>query len=189
MGRWIAFPFAENGVAMIRGTRLLIFFSSFLIISTLFITGCNSVISKPVLDSVDRTITFPELKDHPERFLGKTVLFGGEIVTTTVKKGETWIEVVQKPLDRESQPRDTDQSEGRFLILFKGSLDPAIYVTGRKIAVAGEVQGKKVLPLSEMEYSYPVILPGECHVWQPAELYGGPRFGIGVGIGVGGVIR
>ncbi len=173
---------------MICRTRLLIFFS-FLIFSPLFIAGCTSVISKPVLDSVDRTITFPELKDHPEHFLGKTVLVGGQIVTTTVKRGETWIEVVQKPLNWESQPRDTDLSEGRFLILFKGALDPAIYVTGRKIAVAGEVQGNKVLPLSEMEYSYPVILPRECHVWQPAELYGGPRLGIGVGIGVGGVIR
>ncbi|OPY90321.1 MAG: Outer membrane protein slp precursor [Syntrophus sp. PtaU1.Bin208] len=167
----------------------MIFFFSFLIFSTLFITSCSSVISKPVLESVDRTITFPELKDHPERFVGKTVLLGGEIVTTTVGKGESWIEVVQKTLDQESRPRDTDLSEGRFLILFKGSLDPAMYVKGRKIAVAGEVQGKKILPLSEMEYSYPVILPRECHVWQPAELYGGPRFGIGVGIGVGGVIR
>ncbi len=153
----------------------------------LLIEGCASVISPAIMDRVDRNITFRELQGHPERFAGKVVLLGGEIVTTTVKKEESWVEVVQKPLDWNKRPEDTDLSHGRFLIRFQGFLNPAIYARGRKITVAGEVQRGKVLPLGEIGYGYPVILPQEHHIWAPDDIYTGPRFGIG--IGVGGVIR
>jgi outer membrane lipoprotein len=174
---------------MILRRRFRIFFLLSLIVFPFYITGCTSVISKPVRDRVNPGITFQELKGNPERHAGTMVLLGGEIVATTVRKEASWIEVVQKPLGWEDQPRTTDLSHGRFLGLFQGFLDPAIYARGRKITVAGEVQGTKVLPLGEIEYTYPVILPKELHVWKPVEIHDGPRFGIGIGIGVGGVIR
>jgi outer membrane lipoprotein len=183
MGRSSILFALPEGVVMISGIRILIVSFSLLFL----ITGCASVISKPVMDSVDRGVTFQELKGDPERFVGKVVLLGGQIVATTVKKEETWVEVVQKPLDWDKKPEDTDLSYGRFLILFQDFIDPAIYATGREITVAGEVQGKKVLPLNEIEYVYPVILPREHHVWKSEETYRKPRFNIG--IGVGGVIH
>ena len=76
---------------------------------------------------------------------------------------------------------------GRFLVHFEGFLDPAIYAKGRRITVLGEVAGKRVLPLKEMEYSYPVLLPREHYLWRPEDFYGTPSFHIG--IGVGGTIR
>jgi len=151
------------------------------------VTGCASVISKQVLDSVDRSVTFQDLKANPDRFIGKIVLTGGQIVATTVKKDETWIEVVQKPLDRNNRPENTDLSYGRFLVLFPGFMDPAIYAAGREITVAGEVKGKRTLPLDTIEYTYPVLTPKEHYVWKPEELSRG--LPIGISIGVGGVIR
>ncbi len=155
-----------------------------LVFSALLVTGCTPVISKPVLNSADRSIAFQDLQAHPEQFVGKTVVVGGQIVTATVKEDETWIEVVQKALDRDLKPEETDRSQGRFIIVFKGFVDPAIYAAGRQITVAGEVQGKKVLPLNQIKYTYPVIVPKEHHVWQPGEK-SSPRFGIGIGVGVG----
>jgi outer membrane lipoprotein len=172
---------------MDRRTRNVLIAFTGLIAATMLVTACASVISQSTLDRVDRTIAFQEIQGDPERFVGKTVLLGGVIVTTDVKKEATWVEVVQKPLDWEKMPEDTDLSYGRFLVLFDGFMDPAIYARGRKITVAGDVQGKKVLPIMEIHYTYPVIVPREHHVWTDAETDGGPRFSIG--IGVGGVFR
>jgi outer membrane lipoprotein len=72
------------------------------------------------------------------------------------------------------------------LVRFQGFLDPVIYAAGKKITVLGEVSGEKVQPISEMSYTYAVLLPREHYLWTP-ETYGGPS--IHFGIGVGGVIR
>ena len=150
------------------------------------LSACASVISKQGLREADPKITFHVLLQDPDRQKGKVVLLGGEIVTTTVKEGETWIEVLQKPLDSDQKPEDTDVSYGRFLVHFNDFRDPAIYAGERKITVLGQVQGKKVMPLKEMDYTYPVLIPLESHLWKP-ETKSGPFFHFG--IGVGGVFR
>ena len=152
-----------------------------------FLTACAPAISKESLRRVDQEVTFQALLKDPERYQGKVVLVGGRIMTTSVREGESWVEVLQHPLDSQQKPQDTDVSYGRFLVRFEGFLDPAIYSGGKKITVVGEVQGKKVLPLNQMEYSYPVLLPREHHLWKPENPYERPTFHIGIGIG--GVIR
>lgn len=41
----------------------------------------------------------------------------------------------------------------------------AIYSKGREVTLAGEVKGKRVLPLGEIEYTYPLIAIKEIHLW------------------------
>jgi outer membrane lipoprotein len=159
-------------------------FSLFGLVALVF--ACSPVISRQSLKEVDPTVTFQELLKDPERYKGKLFLLGGQIVTTTIRDGETWVEVLQQPLNWQERPEDTDLSYGRFLVRFLDFRDPAIYTAGRKITVAGEVQGKKVLPLKQIEYNYPVLIPRESYLWRP-EAGGGPFFHIG--IGVGGMIR
>ena len=149
-------------------------------------TACGSAIPKESLKRVDPEITFQRLIKDPEGCKGKVVLVGGQIVSTTVREDESWVEVVQQPLDWKQRPQNTDVSYGRFLVRFQGFLDPAIYAAGKKITVLGEVLGKKVQPLNEMEYTYVVLLPQEHYLWKP-DNYSGPS--ILFGIGVGGVIR
>jgi outer membrane lipoprotein len=148
--------------------------------------ACAPVISKQSLREVDPAITFQELVKDPEKYSGKVILLGGRILATAFMEGETWVEVLQQPLDWQQKPEDTDVSYGRFLIRFAEFRDPVIYAAGRRITVLGEVQGKRVLPLREMDYTYPVLLPREHHLWEPETGFG-PSFHIGIGIG--GVIR
>jgi len=148
--------------------------------------ACAPVISKQGLREVDPEITFTKLLQDPESHRGKLVLLGGQILATTVREGETWMEVLQQPLDWEKKPKDTDVTQGRFLIRFAEFRDPAIYAAGRKVTILGEVQGKKLQSFKDIEYVYPVLVPREFHLWKP-ETKGGPFFHIG--IGVGGVIR
>ena len=50
-----------------------------------------------------------------------------------------------------------DKSKGRFLALYKGFLDVAIYRRGREVTIGGKITGKRVLELGEIEYTYPFV--------------------------------
>jgi len=104
------------------------------------------------------------LKDS-EAYKGKNVLWSGVIISSVNLKEGTMLEVLQKPADMQGKPKDVDESEGRFLALYPGYLDVAIYNGGRKVTVAGEVQGKKIQHLGEIDYTYPLISAKEIHLW------------------------
>jgi len=133
----------------------------------LIFNGCAPVISKELRSQVAREITFKEILKDPEGYKGKVVLWGGVIIAAKNRKEGTLIEVLQKPTDIGRRPKDIDRSEGRFLALYDGYLDVAIYAQGREVTVAGEIKGKRVLPLDEIEYTYPLISVKEIHLWPP----------------------
>ena len=143
--------------------------------------GCAPPFSQGMLDQVDRTITFTELRSDPDRYKGKWVMLAGAIVGTKNTQEGTFIEVLQRPMDHSGQPLDTDATEGRFIISSAKFLDAAVYHAGRLISVIGEVAGLKVQPLGEIEYRYPVVTLKELHLWEPGA---GPWFSFGVGVSV-----
>ncbi|MBN1546973.1 MAG: Slp family lipoprotein [Syntrophaceae bacterium] len=151
----------------------------------MLIAACAPVISQTTMGTVDKSISFAALQQNPDAYKDKIVLLGGQIITTTVRENETWIEVLEKKLDYKQKPEDTDQSAGRFLVRFAGFLDPAIYASGRTLTVAGQVEGKVVRPINETKYTFPVLIAKEHYLWKPEQANGGPRFGIGIGGGVG----
>lgn len=152
----------------------------------LALSACAPAFSRHTLDQVDPKISFQALARDPESYIGKMVLVGGNILEVYVESDQTWIEILQKPLDSQQRPQYTDVSYGRFLIHFPDFRDPAIYTPGREITVVGEVGEAKTQKIREMDYVYPVIIPKESHLWQPSSETS-PFFNIG--IGVGGVFR
>lgn len=136
----------------------------------ILLMGCAPVLSDRSLQGANLSLSFQEILNDPDIYKGKFVVLGGRIITTTAKNEETWIEVLQQPLDRQYRPEISDVSYGRFLIIFKGVVDPAIYAPGRRITIAGEVTGKIVMPIKELSYGYPVISPRE-HVLIGPEYY------------------
>lgn len=149
------------------------------------ISACAPVISQTTMSTVDKSISFAALQKDPDLMKGKIVLLGGQIIATTPKADETWIEVLEKPLDYQQRPSDADQSAGRFIVSIKGFLDPTIYANGRKLTVAGQVEGKTTRSLNEINYTYLMITAREHYLWKPDDAYNTPRFRIGIG-GVGG---
>ena len=129
------------------------------------LTGCAPVISKQLREQVAKELTLSVVFKDPEAYNGKTVLWSGVIIRSVNLKEGTIIEVLQKPADAQGKPKDVDESEGRFLALYPGYLDVAIYNGGRKVTVAGEVKGKKIQRLGEMDYTYPLISAKEIHLW------------------------
>lgn len=148
--------------------------------------ACAPAFSRQSLNQVETNISFQALLQDPEQYRDRIVMFGGEIIQTRAEANETWVEVLQKPLDWDNRPQDADVSYGRFFIQFQGFQDPAIYAPGRKITVIGEVQGKRIEKIKDLEYTYPVVSSRESHLWKP-QSSAGPFFHFGIGIGT--VIR
>ena len=137
-----------------------------LLFPVLLMMGCAHVISKDLRGKADPSLTFGQVHQNPNAYKGKLVVWGGEIVQTENQKdGTTQIEVFQKPLGWRGEPKDTGYSEGRFLMLAEKYLDPYLFRRGRKITVAGEIQGEKIKLLGEMDYRYPVVSSKQIYLW------------------------
>ena len=148
-------------------TRLLL-----LGLLVVFISGCAHVISKEARQRADLSLTPARVREDPEKYLGKWVLWGGEVIEAfTQRDGTTLLEIFHRPLGWRGEPKETDTSEGRFLALAEKYLDPYLFRRGRKVTVAGEIQGERTKPLGEMEYRYPLLLAHEIHLWQETRVY------------------
>jgi outer membrane lipoprotein len=142
-------------------------FSWILLLSFLvLLSGCAHVISKDLRTRSDPSLTLSQVRQNPETFKGKLVVWGGEIIETINQKdGTTQIEVFQKSLDWRGEPKGMVASEGRFLISIDQYLDSYIFRRGKKITVAGEIQGEMIKPLGEMDYRYPLLLSRQFYLW------------------------
>jgi outer membrane lipoprotein len=153
----------------VRGEKEMMKRLLFFGITLVFVSGCVHAISRGVLKEVDREITFAALIKDPNAYQGRMVLLGGVIVKTVNKQEGTLLEVYQTKLDRKGRPTDTDRSEGRFLGHYPGFLDSEIYKQGRKVTIAGTVQGEQVQLLGEIEYRYPYLIIKGLHLWVEEE--------------------
>jgi outer membrane lipoprotein len=126
--------------------------------------GCAHTVSESVRQQAVPPVPFTQLRAEPDAYVGRTVIFGGDILSTRNVEQKTFIEILQKPLDRSETPQVTDQSGGRFMALCDGYLDPAVYAEGRQITVAGRVIGTHTGKVGEIEYVYPLLACLETHL-------------------------
>lgn len=149
--------------------------------------ACTTAVSKQSLGLVDSGITFEELRQEPERHVGRYLLLGGAIAAVrTSASGGSELEVVQFPTNNRGRITATDRSAGRFIAVDAAFRDPAIYRPGRLVTLVGQVAGSKSGRLGEVDYLYPVLTVHELRLWAPEEYPGASpvHFGIGIGIGV-----
>lgn len=113
------------------------------IVLTVFLFSACAPFSDEIMQQLDTTAPFAEVQKFPENYMSRTVLWGGVIIETNNRKGETDIKVMQTALDIEKRPVNLDKSGGRFITQYAGFLDPVIYEKGREITVVGDIVGKK----------------------------------------------
>ena len=134
-------------------------------------TGCSHALSSGVRQQVDTTLSLAQLRAAPEAYKDRVVMLGGEMLSTRNLAAGTLLEILQKPLDSTGRPRDTDHTEGRFMALCEGYLDPAVYSKGRQATLAGRVLGTRTDAVGEMTYVYPLLACLEVHLWPPLSDY------------------
>jgi len=145
------------------------------VLLVLFLFAC-SPFSRQQLNLVDVTPPFQEIQKAPQKYINKTVLWGGQIIETDVRPDATFIKVVYKDLDYEKRPEEGDRSNGRFMVRYSGFLDPAIYKPGREISVIGAISGAVVQPVGELQYTYPVVESKQLHLWERRAKYRRPAY-------------
>ena len=160
------------------------------VILSFILSGCTSVLSSRVVQEADDKVTFTDLQKKPDRYRGTVVILGGQILDTVVKESETRVQVLQLPLGAQQRPDNTASSQGRFIVIFKRFADPLVYEKGRKITMAGVVQGGQVIMLNDRPHNVPVLLERETYLWKTEDYYypaygPGPAFQFGIGVGTG----
>ena len=164
----------------IRALRLL------WLMAFVWLAGCAT---GPAFDTsrIDKSVTPRSAVAELAATTGKSVLWGGVILSTDNLEHSTRIEVLAYPLDSDQMPQRDRDPMGRFILEHKGFLEPASYAEGRMLTTVGTVSGTQVGKVGDSDYTYPVIDTSELYLWPKDSEYGSGsnvHFGIGVGIGL-----
>jgi outer membrane lipoprotein len=136
-----------------------------------WLTGCAHVISSEMRARARNDLAFSAVLANPDAYAGETIIWGGQVIDTLNVEGLTLIKVLQMPIDYTEMPEDEEMSQGRFMAQVQGYADPEVYRKGRMLTLAGTIIGKKIEPLSAMEYVYPLVEVKEIYLWKS---YPGP---------------
>ncbi len=157
-------------------------------------SGCSSapVVPEQFRSQIDSSISFRDLQGSPQSYRGRTVLLGGEILAAKRTQEGTEFEILQLPVTTDDSPAERrSESQGRFLALDHGVMDPASFPPGTRVTLVGEVKGDEVRRLDESEYRYLSVDVKHLYVWDAADTYRGRSRGSvglfgGMGFGFGG---
>jgi len=133
---------------------------------SLLLAGCASQVPRTVSEPAPSKLSVAQARAD-QGPLGAPVRWGGTIAKVENHKTETWMEIVERPLDNNGRPRQLDQSGGRFLARINGFLDPAIYTPGRPITAAGLLQENITRPIGDYTYTFPVVKVTSFYLWPP----------------------
>ncbi|MHB8550490.1 MAG: Slp family lipoprotein, partial [Acidiferrobacterales bacterium] len=102
----------------------------------LMLTACATTIPRSIREAAPGNITVAEARAAGVRLVGSRIRWGGAIVSIRNHAADTWIEIVERPLDSDGRPLQTDRTDGRFFAQVAGFLDPSIYAGGRDVTVS-----------------------------------------------------
>jgi outer membrane lipoprotein len=148
-------------------------------------SGCATPTKQQGKQADYETIAFSTIHESPEAYKGRVVRLGGVIIATENREDDTVLEILEKPLNWQGRPKAGDTSGGRFMVVFEGFLDEAVYRPDRPVTIVGEVMGTKSAPIGETTYDYPLLSGKEARLWKERGEGEWPRLRIGVGIGGG----
>lgn len=119
-----------------------------------------------------------------EQDIGRDYFWGGEILEITNLKKTTELTVLGYPLDKYNQPDDGETSNGRFIAVYSGFLEPTDYRKGRLVTVSGELIDVRRGNVDNAEYDYPILSVEDIalHKRKPRGFF--LPFSIGIGIGI-----
>lgn len=116
---------------------------------------------------------------------GERVLWGGRILAVRPLEHGTQLELLAFPLRRNHMPDQNQSSQGRFLVMHSGFLEPADWSPDRLVTVSGVLDGFEDARIGEATYRYPVVRPDDLHLWPAdASRAGSTSSGVNFGFGV-----
>ncbi|MBI2381032.1 MAG: Slp family lipoprotein [Gammaproteobacteria bacterium] len=130
------------------------------------VAGCAS--TPALMNEPVSPLSLAEVRSDRTPTQGQKVRWGGVIAAVENRNSETWLELVEQPLDRRGRPQMVDRSGGRFMAKVPGFLEPSIYTKGRELTVVGAVDGRYRSTIGkEYHYEYPVVAVSAYQLWEP----------------------
>lgn len=127
--------------------------------------GCVTVISDQTRTLIDPKIKYESVQANPDSYLGKHLLVGGRIITSSSTNAISSMEIKQGLIDAEGVPIDLETSAGRFIAESTSHYDSSLYKPGSVVTLVGEVTGKRSQLLEGTPYLYPVLTIKEIFLW------------------------
>lgn len=143
----------------------------------------SSCATAPPLDASGTSIGLkPYQIEYQPQFDEQLVLWGGMIVEVDNRERSTEITILAYPLDQRQQPKLESPSEGRFIAVLPGFVEPLDYPQGRFVTLRGRMFGARAGTIQQREYLFPLVQVQAAHVWPRDFRNAGPNFSIGIGI-------
>ncbi len=136
------------------------------VVAALVVAGCSAA-PKEIRSAPGDPPTYRQSVAEPDRVAGERIRWGGTIVSVRHEADATWVEIVERPLQRDGRPREVDRSTGRFLARVDRFLDPVIYVPDRPLTVVGTLDGVREGRVGDYVYRYPVVAVAYHYLWPP----------------------
>ena len=138
------------------------------------LTACASAVPEPIREPPPGAITLSEARTDFDRVKGQVVRWGGVVLDVENRPGETWLTILSRRLSGKGEPKYEDATEGRFLAVAQGFVDPAVYEVGRMVTVRGPLVDAAVQDVGEHPYFYPIV-KAEIHYLWPRPIEPDPR--------------
>jgi len=133
----------------------------------LALLACSSTTPAVIRQTPAIDVRLAEVRAAPQQFDGVQVRWGGVIAAVRNLQEQTQLDVVARRLDSDGRPYAEDHSDGRFLALVAGFVDPVLYEKGRELTVRGTLAGTQEQPIGEYRYTYPVLRVEHIYLWPP----------------------
>ena len=108
---------------------------------------------------------FKPLMQQVDNRIGESVTLGGYMLDTRAADNQTHIIVLQAPLGLRGRPQSEDNSQGRFVVVYQGRLDPNDVGSRRKLTVTGKVIGTAQEKIANCPDPCLIIESSDLHVW------------------------
>ena len=132
------------------------------------LSACASQIPLSIREAPADNPTLEQVREYAADVMGRQVRWGGTIIETENRENATRLIVLGRPLNRDGDPRFTDDSAGRFIAIVPGFLDPQVYASDRRVTVSGTLLSTEDGKVGEYPYTYPVVQADAWYLW-PAE--------------------
>ena len=138
--------------------------NTLLLLTLSLMVACASPLPKGIQEAPKPSLSLAEARSGPTP-IGARVRWGGTIASVENKKTETWLEIVERPLQDEGRPLSNGASAGRFIARAQGFLDPDEYAPGRTLTVAGTLTENIARSIGEHPYTFAVVQASEHYLW------------------------
>jgi len=136
-----------------------------LALGALLLAGCSTFPDAIATKDEDALVSYSQVKNNTEATVGQAARWGGVIADVRNDEGYTIIEMVHFPLKSWGRPLVSDDTEGRFLAVINGFVDPQVYQQGRSLTVLGKVGEAQEGKIGDYNYVYPVIETSGYYLW------------------------